>query len=179
VENSHIKPTEQVLIKNIAVLEPESLLDTSSGTSSDNGKSVEGHPSVDNLIASGLTGQQEHVKAPVQHKTTAVLILSIIESCGVHSERDAGTWDAFSKFLPIVAKQVGRNERVRTLLPGFPFKSPNTKDLVIGTLPDLGEELALAHLNGCENIATIYEKGTEVEICSDGVVYSGKSASRP
>ncbi|KAF2803015.1 uncharacterized protein BDZ99DRAFT_400679, partial [Mytilinidion resinicola] len=103
----------------------------------------------------------------------AAQILSIIESYGVHFERGIGSWDAFDKFLPVVAKQVERNERVRLLLPGFPFKSPNSKDLVLGTMPDLGEELALAHLNGlCENISTVYGQGAEVQICSDGVVYN-------
>ncbi len=47
-------------------------------------------------------------------------------------------------------------------------------DKVLGTLPDLGEELALTHLNGlCESIAEIYEHGAELVITSDGLVYNG------
>ena len=42
---------------------------------------------------------------------------------------------------------------------------------VLGTLPDLGEEIALMHLNGlCESIAEIYEHGAEIVIASDGLV---------
>ena len=47
-------------------------------------------------------------------------------------------------------------------------------DKVLGTLPDLGEGIALAHLNGlCESIAEIYEHGAELVITSDGLVYNG------
>ena len=49
-------------------------------------------------------------------------------------------------------------------------------DKVLGILPDLGEELALMHLNGlCESIAEIYEHGAELVITSDGLVYNGDS----
>lgn len=45
----------------------------------------------------------------------------------------------------------------------------------MGTLPDLGEELALTHLNGLgESIADIYEPGAQIVITSDGLVYNGK-----
>lgn len=47
---------------------------------------------------------------------------------------------------------------------------------VLGTLPDLGEEIALIHLNGlCESIAEIYEHGAEIVITSDGLVYNGNA----
>jgi pyoverdine/dityrosine biosynthesis protein Dit1 len=104
----------------------------------------------------------------------ATEILRIIEQYGLNYER-TGTWDGFETFLPVVTGQVERKEPVRLLLPGFPFKSPNTKDKVLGVLPDLGEELALKHLDGlCEKIRTIYEHGAECHITSDGLVYNGK-----
>ncbi|CAO2658028.1 Nn.00g072880.m01.CDS01 [Neocucurbitaria sp. VM-36] len=102
----------------------------------------------------------------------AVEILRIIESYGLNYER-TGTWDGFETFLPIVTGQVERREPILMLLPGFPFKSPNTKDKVLGVLPDLGEELALKHLDGlAEKIKAIYEFGAEVHITSDGLVYN-------
>jgi len=74
-----------------------------------------------------------------------------------------------------VEAHVLKNETVRMVLPAFPFKSPNRKDKVLGNLPDLGEELALMHLNGlCESIAEVYEPGATVVIASDGLVYNGK-----
>ncbi|PYH87524.1 hypothetical protein BO71DRAFT_424302 [Aspergillus ellipticus CBS 707.79] len=62
---------------------------------------------------------------------------------------------------------------VQLILPAFPFKSPNRKHKTLGALPDKGEELALAHLNGlCAAITDIYEPGAILTIASDGLVYS-------
>ena len=106
--------------------------------------------------------------------TKANEILRIIEQYGLNYER-TGKWDGFETFLPIVQGRVERKEPVRMLLPGFPFKSPNTKDKVLGVLPDLGEELALKHLDGlCEKIKAVYEHGAECHITSDGLVYNGE-----
>ncbi|KAL1795059.1 hypothetical protein ACET3X_006875 [Alternaria dauci] len=102
----------------------------------------------------------------------ATEILRIVEQYGLNYER-TGAWDGFETFLPVVAGQVERKEPIRMLLPGFPFKSPNQKDKVLGVLPDLGEELALKHLDGlCEKIKAIYEHGAECHITSDGLVYN-------
>jgi pyoverdine/dityrosine biosynthesis protein Dit1 len=107
--------------------------------------------------------------------TTAIKVLRIIEKYGLNYER-TGSWQAFDSFLPIVRGQIERGESVKMLLPGFPFKSPNAKEKVLGSLPDLGEELALKHLNGlCENIKAVYEQGAEIHITSDGLVYNGKA----
>ncbi|KAH7345808.1 Pyoverdine/dityrosine biosynthesis protein-domain-containing protein, partial [Pyrenochaeta sp. MPI-SDFR-AT-0127] len=107
----------------------------------------------------------------VSHDGTALKILRIIEKYGLNYER-TGSWEGFNAFLPIVKGQVERDESVKILLPGFPFKSPS-KGKVLGALPDLGEELALKHLNGlCENIKAVYNHGAEVHITSDGLVYN-------
>ena len=108
------------------------------------------------------------------HEATATKALRIIEQYGLNYER-TGSWDGFETFLPVVVGQVTRGEPIKMLLPGFPFKSPNSRDKVLGNLPDLGEELALKHLNGlCENIKAVYEHGAEVHITSDGLVYNGE-----
>lgn len=115
----------------------------------------------------------EH-EIPNQHDVTATKVLRIIEQYGLNYER-TGAWDGFETFLPTVLGQVTRGESIKMLLPGFPFKSPNSRDKVLSNLPDLGEELALKHLNGlCENIKAVYEHGAEVHITSDGLVYNGK-----
>lgn len=102
-----------------------------------------------------------------------IAVLKIIETYGLNFERSDSSWDGLETFIPVVTKQIERGEPVRMLLPGFPFKSPNATDKVISTLPDLGEQFALSHLNGlCQNIAAIYEHGAEVHICSDGLVYN-------
>lgn len=80
-------------------------------------------------------------------------------------------------FIPVVEEQVKRQESIRMILPAFPFKSPNSRDKVLGSMPDFGEDLALAHLNGlCDNIAQVYTPGADVYISSDGLVYNGKSS---
>lgn len=66
------------------------------------------------------------------------------------------------------------------VLPAFPFKSPNNDSKVLGTVPDKGEEIALAHLNGiCESIKEVYEPGADITIASDGIVYNGKILTWP
>lgn len=120
---------------------------------------------------------QETLAPASQPKAIATKVLKIIEQYGLNYER-TGSWDGFETFFPTVLGQVSRGEPVRMLLPGFPFKSPNSRDKVLSSLPDLGEELALKHLNGlCENIKTVYEHGAEVHITSDGLVYNGRTPS--
>jgi pyoverdine/dityrosine biosynthesis protein Dit1 len=112
------------------------------------------------------------IAEPKPHESAATQILHIIQSYSVHAERATGTPEAFNKFLPIVIKYVSRNDRIRILLPAFPFKSPNTKTVTLGTLPDFGEELALARMNSLgDRIKAVYEPGAEIQICSDGLVY--------
>lgn len=105
----------------------------------------------------------------------AVDILKIIESYGVDYEKTGGSWKGLESFVQTVMEQVNRHEPIRMILPAFPFKSPNSRDKVLGTMPDFGEELALFHLNGlCDNIGKVYEPGADVYISSDGLVYNGK-----
>ncbi|EAT77922.2 hypothetical protein SNOG_14730 [Parastagonospora nodorum SN15] len=90
--------------------------------------------------------------------SAAVQVLRIIESYGQHKDISY-QWKGIASYAPIVATQIRAGKPVRILFTGFGFKSP----LVLGRLPDLGEKLALAHLDGlCSNIATVYEVGAEV-----------------
>ena len=111
---------------------------------------------------------------------TANEILSIIERYGYsHKTGPDATWAGRLKFLPIVEGNVRAGRSIRMVLPAFPFKSPNRQDKVLGSSPDLGEEIALAHLNGmCQRIGELYEPGAEVYITSDGLVYNGESQFR-
>ncbi|KAH4094428.1 hypothetical protein HBI81_185220 [Parastagonospora nodorum] len=100
--------------------------------------------------------------------SAAVQVLRIIESYGQHKDISY-QWKGIASYAPIVATQIRAGKPVRILFTGFGFKSP----LVLGRLPDLGEKLALAHLDGlCSNIATVYEVGAEVHVCSDGLLYN-------
>ncbi|KAL8737192.1 MAG: hypothetical protein Q9181_001918 [Wetmoreana brouardii] len=91
----------------------------------------------------------------------------------VHKNDTSKVWGAKAKFLNQVKRYVVRGEAVSMSLPAFPFKSPNKKTKVLGTLPDKGEEVALSHLEGlCLAIRDVYEPGANVFIVSDGLMYS-------
>ena len=111
-------------------------------------------------------------KTPIPHEM-AMNILKVLETYSIYFDRGAA-WEGLVNFLPAVHKHVEAEQPIQILLPGFPFKSPNSKDKVLGVLPDLGEELALGHLNSIgDNIKAVYEPGAEIYICSDGLVYNG------
>lgn len=68
---------------------------------------------------------------------------------------------------------VASNRTIEFVMLGFPFKSTNTRDKVIGALPDLGEELALhtfAKFNS--DIAQVYSPGVSISIASDGYIFN-------
>ena len=67
---------------------------------------------------------------------------------------------------------VKKNEPVRMVLVGFPFKAPNPRTRVLGELPDLAEELAVKRLADLSNqVAKIYSPGADFVIASDGRAY--------
>lgn len=54
------------------------------------------------------------------------------------------------------------------------FNQINRVDKVIGHLPDLGEELALARLHAiCTDIQEVYEPGAMISITTDGLLFDG------
>lgn len=78
-------------------------------------------------------------------------------------------------FSPRVYRHVAAGRKIPMVLPAFPAKSVNTTDKVLGSYPDLGEELALDRLNDlCTRIQKVYEPGAMVLIATDGACYNGK-----
>ncbi|GKZ23973.1 hypothetical protein AbraIFM66951_010225 [Aspergillus brasiliensis] len=76
-------------------------------------------------------------------------------------------------FLNTIFIQIKARQPIQMILPAFPFKSPNRANKTLGSLPDKGEEICLAHLNGlCAAISDIYEHGAKLTIASDGLVYN-------
>ncbi|KAH8657482.1 Pyoverdine/dityrosine biosynthesis protein-domain-containing protein [Tricladium varicosporioides] len=72
-----------------------------------------------------------------------------------------------------VRRAVASRDSLHFVLPAFPFKSPNSTDKVLGTLPDLGEEIALARLEGlCVDLERQFQRTTRLSIVSDGIVYN-------
>jgi pyoverdine/dityrosine biosynthesis protein Dit1 len=78
----------------------------------------------------------------------------------------------FALHLPRLRRAIQAGERLHLLLPAFPAKSPSPRK-VLGKLPDMAEELALACLHRiCAEITEIYPPGVRLTICSDGHVFS-------
>ncbi|KAJ5688866.1 Pyoverdine biosynthesis [Penicillium macrosclerotiorum] len=137
-------------------------------TANGNGSTKQGQNLISNRTSSSLS-----FDAVSNDREMAVEILKIIERYGVDYEKNGASWKGLESFVPTVIERVKRQEPIRMILPAFPFKSPNARDKVLGTMPDFGEELALAHLNGlCENIRQVYKPGADVYISSDGLVYN-------
>ena len=141
---------------------------------------------IDEILLSSARDQDvtmsSDIKIPLQSQPekpgtlVAVHILDILERYGHNTTSSKQTWLGKLDFLPAIQKYVDTGTPVRMILPAFPFKSPNKVEKVMGALPDLGEELALAHLNGlCTTITELYQPGAEITILSDGLVYSGRS----
>lgn len=56
---------------------------------------------------------------------------------------------------------------------GFPFKSTNTRDKVLGALPDKAEEVTLKNFTAFDNaIKTIYPAGVRLHMATDGFVFN-------
>ncbi|KAI3322286.1 Pyoverdine/dityrosine biosynthesis protein-domain-containing protein [Xylariaceae sp. AK1471] len=104
-------------------------------------------------------------------------ILDIIQRYGQHLSRNndedhSGQWLGKPLFMGKVQAQLEKGQAIRLIMPAFPWKSVNRVEKVTGTLPDLGEELALYRLNQmCEDIKTIYPLGGQVYIATDGLVF--------
>ena len=140
-------------------------------------ESLPGTPDIDVPGSKAVLTQDDSVAVTERPSAKiATQILDIIQRYGKNVSSKDAPWPGKAKFMPLVEAYVAKSESVQMVLPAFPFKSPNRKDKTLGSLPDLGEELALMHLNGlCESIAEIYEPGANVVITSDGLVYNGKS----
>ena len=74
--------------------------------------------------------------------------------------------------LPRLHYFISQQRPIEMLLPAFPAKSPN-RHKVLGTLPDLGEEMALSLLQSlCDDIRQVYPPGAQLKICADGRVFA-------
>ncbi|KAI9927569.1 hypothetical protein ASPWEDRAFT_62294 [Aspergillus wentii DTO 134E9] len=103
----------------------------------------------------------------------AMNIMKVLQSYSVDCKGTGTVWEDVKASLPTIMAFIEKQEPILMVLPAFPFKSPNSQDKALGILPDLGEEIALNHLNGlCQNIARVYEPGAQVHITSDGLVYN-------
>lgn len=68
---------------------------------------------------------------------------------------------------------VGLWQPIKFSMLGYPMKSPNDRDKVIGKLPDLGEELSFANFAYfAQAVREVYSPGVEYALISDGYIFS-------
>ena len=64
-------------------------------------------------------------------------------------------------------------KEIQFVMLGFPFKSTNSRDKVIGELADEGERISLQTFQSfTEEISSIYNPGARINIASDGLVFN-------
>lgn len=68
---------------------------------------------------------------------------------------------------------INANVPIEFRMLGFPFKSNNLRDKVIGRLPDLGEQVALENfLTFDSKVKEVYAPGVRITLVSDGIVFN-------
>lgn len=106
---------------------------------------------------------------------TTTLILAIFEDFRMHSESPIDQYESVGK--PLLKSKiqdfVENNIPVSFVMLGFPFKSMNYRDKVLGKLPDEGEMASMLHFKTfLDNIKAIYPPGATITIVQDGYVFN-------
>lgn len=102
-------------------------------------------------------------------------VIEVLRSFSKHIHKP-GSEENFEKvFVTIlgrVREYISQNEPITMVLPAFPWKNPNL-DKVLGSDPDLGEELGLSRLNDiCQEISKFYPYGARLMLICDVPVYN-------
>lgn len=72
-----------------------------------------------------------------------------------------------------VGKFVVNNQPIKFSMLGYPYKSPNTRDKVLGILPDLAEEVSLNNFNRFDQeIKKVYSPGVTISMIQDGYAFN-------
>lgn len=68
---------------------------------------------------------------------------------------------------------VEQNKEIKFSMLGFPFKSPNTRDKVIGIVPDMAEQATMEQFDRFAKVVQeLYSPGIKLNIVSDGLAFS-------
>jgi pyoverdine/dityrosine biosynthesis protein Dit1 len=103
-------------------------------------------------------------------------VVEVLRSFSLHIRKEGsheGYGKVFDSVLDRVKTYIAENAPITMVLPAFPWKNPNL-DKVIGSGPDLGEELGLSRLNDiCQEISKFYVYGARLILICDIPVYNG------
>lgn len=108
------------------------------------------------------------------NRTTAEKIVAIFEQFRM-IPTILDQFDTIGKevFIQKLLHFILNNQTIQFVMLGFPFKSTNSRDKVLGILPDYAEELSIqTFLKFTEMIKNIYSPGAIINIASDGYVFN-------
>jgi len=121
----------------------------------------------------GLPHFPPHKTAPPMHPTV-LKILAIFEGfrmAPLPSDQYATIGKAVlaEKMTPFVLS----NQPIPFVMLGFPMKSSNDRDKVLGKLPDLGEEIAFKNFRTFNNeVSIVYPPGISMNVVNDGYAFN-------
>jgi hypothetical protein len=178
-----------VVTTEVQVLSDEALEASDGATSSESPESYSDNDTEHSSRSEKATGQfaEQNITAEgdnhavqlspsAQNEADVLTAIKVLQVVGTYSAHEDTAWHGLAGYIPLVVEQIRAGGPIQLMFSGFGFKSPVAYGKVLGSMPDLGEKLALAHLDGlCSNIAAVYERGAEVHILSDGLVYNGSS----
>lgn len=72
-----------------------------------------------------------------------------------------------------IASFVDKGEVIDFVMLGFPFKSTNKRDKVLGDMPDMAEKITIDNFADFNNkIKQVYQPGVKIHMVSDGYVFN-------
>ncbi|KAB8542088.1 hypothetical protein FH972_025551 [Carpinus fangiana] len=155
-----------------ATIDGESVSDINVGASSSKANSADGlqeDAEGETTVDSGA-----HPPKPLTAEQKADHILNIFERYRMNTA--AGRyhpWKGRANVRSQILHSINNEEKIRMILPAFPFKSPNKTSKVLGALPDAAEEIAIKHMQGlCTMVTEVYTGGANLHIVSDGLCYN-------
>ncbi|OKL58068.1 hypothetical protein UA08_06627 [Talaromyces atroroseus] len=102
-------------------------------------------------------------------------VVEVLRAFSLHIRKEGsheGYGKVFDSVFDRVKAYIAENAPITMVLPAFPWKNPNL-DKVIGSGPDLGEELGLSRLNDiCQEISRFYVYGARLMLICDVPVYN-------
>lgn len=72
-----------------------------------------------------------------------------------------------------ISSFISKGEKIEFVMLGYPMKSANDRDKVIGKLPDMAEEVSLRNFEDFNRqVQNVYSPGVEISIVNDGYVFN-------
>ena len=131
------------------------------------------------LILAYIITQKTSKNLPIQEQIYGILhsyaITYDIDKQSVNSgiDTEVPLIKGVQECIDHIAYFTNKNQPIRMILVGFPFKSGNQEKKVIGNLPDMAERKSLEYLQKMLNaIKSVYDPGVSLLIFCDGMLFA-------